>query len=41
MAGLISGKRDALTYYTTPISGAYYFIPSAQSLKSSEDTVLD
>lgn len=41
MAGLISGKRDALTYYTKPISGAYYFIPSAQSLKSSEDTLLD
>ena len=41
MAGLVSGKRDALTYYTTPISGAYYFVPSAQSLKSSEDTLLD
>jgi putative iron-dependent peroxidase len=41
MAGLVSGKRDALTYYTTPISGAYYFVPSAQSLKSPEDTVLD
>lgn len=41
MAGLVSGKRDTLTYYTTPISGAYYFVPSAQSLKSSEDTILD
>ena len=41
MAGLVSGKRDALTYYTKPISGAYYFVPSAQSLKSSDDTVLD
>jgi porphyrinogen peroxidase len=42
MAGLVSGKRDALTYYTRPISGAYYFVPSAQSLNvSPEDKVLD
>jgi len=43
MAGLVNGKRDALTYYTKPISGAYYFIPSAQSLSQSseEHTLLD
>jgi putative iron-dependent peroxidase len=33
MAG-IGGPRDALTRYTTPLSGAYYFIPSVQSLRS-------
>jgi len=24
--------RDALTRYTTPVSGAYYFVPSVESL---------
>ncbi len=32
MAGLANGVRDALTRYTRPLSGAYYFIPSAESL---------
>jgi len=32
MAGLVSGRRDALTYFTTPLTGAYYFIPSTRSL---------
>ena len=32
MAGLTTGTRDALTLYTTPLSGAYYFIPSAEAL---------
>jgi putative iron-dependent peroxidase len=32
MAGLVSGKRDALTYFATPVTGAYYFIPSIRSL---------
>ena len=32
MAGLASGARDALTRYTRPLTGAYYFIPSAESL---------
>lgn len=32
MAG-INGPRDALTRYTTPLTGAYYFIPSIQSLR--------
>lgn len=33
MAGCLTGKRDALTHYTHPISGAYYFVPAAESLK--------
>lgn len=32
MAG-IDGPRDALTRYTTPLTGAYYFIPSIQRLR--------
>jgi porphyrinogen peroxidase len=32
MAG-IGGPRDALTHYTTPLTGAYYFVPSIQSLR--------
>jgi putative iron-dependent peroxidase len=31
MAG-IDGPRDALTRYTTPLTGAYYFVPSAPAL---------
>jgi putative iron-dependent peroxidase len=33
MAGLASGVRDALTRYTRPLTGAYYFIPSTESLR--------
>ncbi len=33
MAGLTNGTRDALTRYTTPLTGAYYFVPSAQDLR--------
>jgi putative iron-dependent peroxidase len=33
MAGLAEGRRDALTRYTTPLSGAYYFVPSVESLR--------
>jgi putative iron-dependent peroxidase len=33
MAGLINGKRDALTRYTQPLTGAYYFVPSVESLR--------
>src|SRR5262249_23732774 len=33
MAGLASGSRDALTRYTRPLTGAYYFIPSTDSLR--------
>jgi putative iron-dependent peroxidase len=32
MAGLTTGTRDALTFFTTPLTGAYYFIPPASTL---------
>jgi putative iron-dependent peroxidase len=32
MAGLVSGERDALTRFTRPLTGAYYFVPSGESL---------
>ena len=32
MAGLVSGERDALTNYSRPLTGAYYFVPSIDSL---------
>jgi len=32
MAGLTTGTRDALTRYTRPLTGAYYFIPSTEAL---------
>jgi porphyrinogen peroxidase len=40
MAGLGDGPRDALTRYTRPLTGAYYFVPAADSLRrfiSDED----
>jgi porphyrinogen peroxidase len=33
MAGLDGGTRDALTRYTRPLTGAYYFVPSTDSLQ--------
>lgn len=33
MAGLAGGDRDALTRYTRPLTGAYYFVPSTESLR--------
>jgi porphyrinogen peroxidase len=33
MAGLGDGPRDALTLYTRPLTGAYYFVPAADSLR--------
>jgi porphyrinogen peroxidase len=33
MAGLTDGDRDQLTYYTRPLSGAYYYVPSTQALR--------
>jgi len=33
MAGLAGGGRDALTRYTRPLTGAYYFVPSAEHLR--------
>ncbi len=40
MAGLESGVRDALTRYTTPVSGAYYVIPSIESIADLADGAL-
>src|SRR5262249_35990152 len=34
MAGLDDGTRDALTRYTHPLTGSYYFVPSTESLRS-------
>jgi putative iron-dependent peroxidase len=34
MAGL-GGARDALTRFTRPLTGAYYFVPSTESLRSA------
>jgi putative iron-dependent peroxidase len=33
MAGAEDGIRDALTRYTTAITGAYYFVPSVEALR--------
>ncbi len=33
MAGLTDNVRDALTSYARPLTGAYYFVPSTQSLR--------
>jgi porphyrinogen peroxidase len=32
MAGLVDGRRDALTRFTDPLTGSYYFVPSVESL---------
>lgn len=39
MAGAEDGIRDALTRYTSAVSGAYYFVPSVEALRqfASED----
>jgi putative iron-dependent peroxidase len=34
MAGLTSGTRDALTRFTHPLTGAYYFVPSTESVRA-------
>jgi len=33
MAGIDDGSRDALTRFTHPLTGAYYFVPAADSLR--------
>jgi porphyrinogen peroxidase len=33
MAGLTDGSVDALTSYTTPLTGSYYFVPSTDALR--------
>ncbi len=35
MAGLAGGTRDALTRYTRPLTGAYYFVPSVEGLRQA------
>ena len=30
---LSRGPRDALTKYTRPLTGAYYFVPASESLR--------
>jgi porphyrinogen peroxidase len=37
MAGLAGGVRDALTRFTRPLTGAYYFVPSTQSLRDASE----
>jgi putative iron-dependent peroxidase len=32
MAGLGDGPRDALTRFARPLTGAYYFVPSADAV---------
>jgi putative iron-dependent peroxidase len=34
MVGLDGGTRDSLTRYTRPLTGAYYFVPSTESLRA-------
>jgi putative iron-dependent peroxidase len=38
MAGCDGGPRDALTRYTTPLTGSYYFLPAMQSLRTEQPT---
>jgi putative iron-dependent peroxidase len=33
MSGLANGVRDALTLYSRPLTGAYYFVPSTESVR--------
>jgi porphyrinogen peroxidase len=38
MAGLADGPRDALTRFTRPLTGAYYFVPSTEWLRRATGT---
>jgi putative iron-dependent peroxidase len=40
MAGLTDGTRDALTRFTQPLTGAYYFVPSTESLRRFTGTAV-
>ncbi len=33
MAGATDGTRDALTFFTRPVTGAYYYVPSLQGIR--------
>jgi porphyrinogen peroxidase len=37
MAGLVTGTRDALTRFAQPLTGSYYFVPAAESLRRLRD----
>lgn len=37
MAGLKTGKRDALTRYTRPLTGSYYFVPATDLLRQPDE----
>jgi putative iron-dependent peroxidase len=39
MAGLLGGARDTLTRFTRPLTGAYYFVPSTESLRRRFDAL--
>jgi len=39
MSGRTSGVRDALTRYTRPLTGAYYFVPSGEALTRAVEVV--
>jgi putative iron-dependent peroxidase len=41
MAGLATGERDALTRYTQALTGAFYFVPSIESLLTVSGQQLD
>jgi putative iron-dependent peroxidase len=38
MAGLVTGQRDALTRFTVPLTGSYYFVPSVEGLRRLRGT---
>jgi putative iron-dependent peroxidase len=37
MAGLVTGTRDALTRFTQPLTGSYYFVPCVEILRRFRD----
>jgi porphyrinogen peroxidase len=37
MAGLVTGTRDALTRFSQPLTGSYYFVPAAENLRRLRD----
>jgi len=41
IAGLPTGVRDALTRYTRPITGSYYYVPASESLRPAADARAD
>lgn len=41
MAGLVTGQRDALTRFTQPLTGSYYFVPAVESLRRLRGNVAE